>query len=87
MIPLIRSLISVPAGMSKMKFWLFLLFTTIGTVIWNVILVLVGVALGESWKDILAFMDIYSTIAYLIIATALVLLVLLYIARLVKRKR
>lgn len=87
MIPLIRSLISVPAGMSKMKFWLFLLFTTIGTVIWNVILVLVGAALGESWKDILSLMDIYSTIAYLIIATALVLLVLLYIARLVKRKR
>ncbi|ASK62777.1 alkaline phosphatase [Virgibacillus phasianinus] len=87
MVPLIRSLISIPAGMSNMKFWLFLVFTTIGTIVWNVILVMVGAALGESWKDILQFMDIYSTIAYIIIATGLVLCLLLYLTRLVKRKR
>lgn len=87
MVPLIRSLISIPAGMSTMKFWLFLLFTTIGTLAWNIILVVVGATLGESWKDILTFMDYYSTIVYLIIATVLVLFVLLYVARIVKRKR
>lgn len=86
MVPLIRSLISIPAGMSNMKFWLFLLFTTIGTLVWNIILVLVGAALGDSWKDILNFMDIYSTIAYIIIATGLVLLFLLYLLRLKKKK-
>ncbi|WP_404454119.1 DedA family protein [Virgibacillus necropolis] len=87
MIPLIRSLISIPAGMSNMKFWLFLLFTTVGTLAWNIILVSVGAALGESWEDILEFMDVYSTVAYIIIATGMVLLVLLYIRRLAKRKR
>lgn len=50
MIPLIRSLISVPAGMAKMKFGLFLLFTAIGTLIWNVALVLVGAAVGGNWE-------------------------------------
>lgn len=70
MVPLVRSLISIPAGMSNMKFGLFLLFTTIGTVIWNTILVTVGAALGENWHSITNFMDIYSNIAYTIIALA-----------------
>ncbi|MCM3782710.1 DedA family protein [Neobacillus mesonae] len=70
MIPLIRSLISIPAGMSNMKFGLFLLFTTIGTVIWNTILVVIGATLGENWHAITEFMDVYSNIAYAIIAVA-----------------
>lgn len=68
MIPLIRSLISIPAGMSEMKFPMFLLFTTIGTLIWNIILVLVGAAVGESWESIVEFMDVYSNITYALIA-------------------
>lgn len=67
LIPVIRSLISIPAGMSKMKFGLFLLFTTIGTVVWNFILVTLGATLGDSWEKILEFMDIYSNIAYVVI--------------------
>jgi membrane protein DedA with SNARE-associated domain len=68
MIPLIRSLISIPAGMSGMKFPMFLVFTTIGTLIWNIILVLVGAAVGESWESIVEFMDVYSNITYALIA-------------------
>ncbi|GGB54318.1 DedA family protein [Virgibacillus dakarensis] len=81
MIPLIRSLISIPAGMSNMKFWLFLLFTMIGTVAWNVILILIGAALGESWTNILQFMDIYSTIAYVLIGTGIVVFIILFISK------
>ncbi|WP_334071525.1 MULTISPECIES: DedA family protein [Paenibacillus] len=72
MIPLIRSLISIPAGMSKMKFGLFLLFTTIGTLIWNIILVSVGAAVGGSWEKIVEFMDVYSNIAYALIAVVVI---------------
>lgn len=72
MIPLIRSLISIPAGMSNMKFGMFLLFTTIGTLIWNIILVCVGAAVGDSWEKIVAFMDVYSNIAYAVIAVAVI---------------
>lgn len=68
LIPLVRSLISIPAGMSNMKFWLFLLFTTLGTLIWNTILVSVGSAVGENWEDIVGYMDIYSNIVYVLIA-------------------
>jgi membrane protein DedA with SNARE-associated domain len=81
MVPLIRSLISIPAGMSKMKFGLFLLFTTIGTLIWNVALVLLGAAVGGSWEDIVAFMDVYSHIAYAVIALGVLFVGLLWLRR------
>ena len=67
LIPLIRSLISIPAGMSNMKFGLFLLFTTVGTLIWNTILVTVGAAVGDNWESIVGVMDVYSNIAYVVI--------------------
>lgn len=78
MIPLVRSLISIPAGMSGMKFGLFMLFTTIGTLGWNILLVLLGAALGESWEDIAVYMDAYSNVVYVLIAAALVLFGFLY---------
>lgn len=68
MVPLIRSLISIPAGMANMKFGLFLLFTTLGTVIWNTVLVTIGAALGGNWHSITEFMDVYSSVAYTVIA-------------------
>ena len=68
LIPLVRSLISIPAGMSNMKFGLFLLFTTLGTLIWNTVLVSVGAAVGDNWDEIVGYMDIYSNIVYTLIA-------------------
>lgn len=81
MIPLVRSLISIPAGMSNMHFGLFLLFTTIGTLIWNTILVSIGAALGENWHSITEFMDIYSSIAYVIIGAAGIAGIIWYVRR------
>lgn len=68
LVPLVRSLISIPAGMSNMKFSLFLLFTTLGTLIWNTVLVSVGAAVGENWDQIVGYMDTYSNIVYVILA-------------------
>lgn len=81
MIPLIRSLISIPAGMSGMKLAPFLFYTTIGTIIWNTILVLLGTTLGERWEDIVAFMDVYSNIAYAIIAVIALVVLVIYLRR------
>ncbi|MBD0382412.1 DedA family protein [Paenibacillus sedimenti] len=80
-IPLIRSLISIPAGMSHMKFGPFLLFTTIGTLIWNMILVSAGAAVGESWEEIVQLMDMYSHTAYALIGLGLIIVLFLYIRR------
>lgn len=84
LIPLIRSLISIPAGMSNMKFWLFLTFTTAGTLIWNIILVNVGAAVGSSWESIIGYMDIYSNIVYAILALLFVIFVVMFVKKRVK---
>ncbi|EAH4446619.1 TPA: DedA family protein [Listeria innocua] len=68
MIPLIRSLISIPAGMTKMKMSRFLILTTAGSLLWNTVLIGLGALLGESWSEIVVFMDSFSTVIYSIIA-------------------
>ncbi|MFD1849437.1 DedA family protein [Oceanobacillus bengalensis] len=78
MVPLIRSLISIPAGMTNMKFGLFLLFTTMGTVIWNTLLIMVGATLGANWESVLQFMDVYSDVTYAAIAIGIVIFIVLY---------
>lgn len=84
MIPLVRSLISIPAGMANMKFNLFLLYTTAGTLIWNIVLVSAGAILGESWQSVLDFMNVYSSITYTILGLAFVVFCALWF---LKRKR
>jgi len=76
MVPIVRSLISIPAGMYKMELKTFLLYTTAGTLIWNIILVSAGAVLGEAWEKILIFMDMYSTIIYIILFVAVIALLL-----------
>ncbi|EKY7671946.1 TPA_asm: DedA family protein [Listeria monocytogenes] len=72
MIPLIRSLISIPAGMTKMKMSRFLILTTVGSLLWNTVLIGLGAVLGESWNEIVVFMDSFSTIIYSVIAILVV---------------
>ncbi|WP_042352820.1 DedA family protein [Bacillus massiliigorillae] len=86
LIPLIRSLISIPAGMSNMNFGLFLLFTTIGTLVWNTILVNVGAAVGSNWHDIVGYMDIFSNIIYTILIILAILVLIWYIKKRKERK-
>jgi membrane protein DedA with SNARE-associated domain len=52
MVPIFRSLISVPAGVERMPFALFLALTTAGSAIWNTTFVLAGYWLGESWHRV-----------------------------------
>jgi membrane protein DedA with SNARE-associated domain len=80
MVPLLRSLISVPAGMSNMKMPLFLLFTLLGTAIWNTLLIVIGAKLGENWTQILSYTEVYSDIIYVVGAIA-VLAVLIFFGR------
>jgi membrane protein DedA with SNARE-associated domain len=80
-IPLIRSLISLPAGMAKMNFGVFLLLSTSGTFIWNAVLVSIGAAVGDSWDSIVVYMDVYSNIVYIGIAVLVVVLIILLIRK------
>lgn len=59
-IPLVRSLISIPAGMSEMPVFKFLLYTLFGSLIWNTVLIIVGSVVGENWTKIVGILDTYS---------------------------
>lgn len=83
-IPLVRSLISIPAGMSNMNFGLFLLFTTIGTLVWNTVLVNVGASVGSNWHEIVEYMDVFSNVVYVILGLLFILAIVWYIR---KRRR
>jgi membrane protein DedA with SNARE-associated domain len=52
MVPGIRSLVSIPAGVEKMSLSRFVLFTTAGSLIWNVIWVVAGYQLGSNWESV-----------------------------------
>lgn len=85
MVPVLRSLISIPAGMAEMKFRTFLSFTVLGTLIWNIILVYAGAALGANWRSILAILGTYQDITFVVLAL-IVLGAILWIIRRNKTK-
>ena len=82
-VPIIRSLISVPAGMAQMNLVRFTIYTTAGSLIWDTLLVMLGAAAGESWEIIMQYMDAYSALVKIGLATVGVTLLL----RLYQKKR
>ncbi|MFE1644082.1 DedA family protein [Microbacterium sp. P01] len=69
MIPVFRSLISIPAGVTRMPLWKFGLLTTAGSLIWNTVFVMAGFLLGESWHVVEQYADILQ---YIVIAAVVV---------------
>ena len=61
-VPIVRSLVSIPAGINKMSMPIFLLYTTLGTIIWNTVLVYAGVFLGSNWSYFSNIMSRYSKV-------------------------
>ncbi|RFU20179.1 DedA family protein [Geodermatophilus marinus] len=63
MVPIVRSFISVPAGVVRMPFWQFVVYTAAGSLIWNSVLIGVGVAAGDFVQDNLRFLDYAVVVA------------------------
>lgn len=61
-IPVVRSLISIPAGIGRMNLRIFTIYTLIGTFIWNFTLGSAGMVVGANWEEILEIIDRYETI-------------------------
>lgn len=76
MIPAARSLISIPAGMSHMPFWKFMLYSGLGTIIWTTFLAYIGFYFGENQA---LMHQIFSKVSYVILAIVLLVIsILLY---------
>ncbi|KQX12790.1 hypothetical protein ASC82_16705 [Streptomyces sp. Root431] len=71
MVPIFRSLISVPAGVERMPLPVFLLLTTVGSLVWNSVLVLAGYWLGDRWDLVEGYVGVLSKAVLVLAVVAL----------------
>ncbi|MDY6055252.1 MAG: DedA family protein [Micrococcus sp.] len=81
MVPVFRSLISIPAGIERMNLGVFVLYTTLGSLVWNAIFVYGGFLLGEQFHVISDYADVFSTVVMVLILLFLVVWVVLRVLR------
>lgn len=89
-IPIVRSLISIPAGVSKMPIVPFIIYTTFGTIIWNSVLVIIGRCLGSNWIKVIDIINKYSSFLIVVLIVLFLFLIvykLFFKKKIFKRKK
>ncbi|MDF2491724.1 MAG: hypothetical protein K0Q58_302 [Microbacterium sp.] len=87
MIPIFRSLISIPAGVTRMPLWKFGLLTGAGSLVWNTIFVLAGYFLGEAWPIVEQYAEIFQYIVIGVVVVAVAWFVYSRTRTLLRHKR
>jgi membrane protein DedA with SNARE-associated domain len=82
-VPVVRSLVSVPAGVERMPLWRFILYTIIGSGVYNLVLIGLGYVLGSRWKTV----EQYSNYLNYAIYAAILVAVGLFALKRVRRRR
>jgi len=84
MVPLVRTFVSYPAGIARMPFGRFLLFSALGSLPWNAALITAGFVVGENYEEIEAAIKPFEYVIY----AAVIGLVVIFVARwLLRRSR
>jgi membrane protein DedA with SNARE-associated domain len=83
-VPLIRSIVSIPAGFRRMKLTSFVVLTAIGSAVWNIALIGAGAVLGDQWERVGEYVGVFQ---WLVIAAVLLLLLRFVVSRLKNRRR
>jgi membrane protein DedA with SNARE-associated domain len=85
-VPLLRTVIAFPAGIAKMKIGKFLAYSTVGIVIWDIILIYLGVLAGQNYASIVSTLDaVLPLIGYAAIVG--LILALLFFSRRTRKKK
>lgn len=87
LLPGVRSLISIPAGIDRMNLVTFGLFSLAGSALWNAVLIYLGFVLGENWEQVGVVIDEYSVIVKIVLGLAVAALLFFLIRRQRKRKK
>ena len=74
MVPLVRTFVSYPAGISRMPIGRFLLFSTLGSLPWNAALIYAGLVVGENYTEIEAALKPFEYVIYAVVFGLVVLL-------------
>lgn len=83
-VPLIRSIVSIPAGFRRMKLTSFILLTAVGSAVWNIALIGAGAILGDQWERVGEYVGVFQ---WLVIGAISVLLVRFVYSKLQNRRR
>jgi membrane protein DedA with SNARE-associated domain len=62
LVPVVRSMISVPAGVERMRVPVFALLTALGSLLWNTLLIMAGYLLGERWHVVESSVGVFSKV-------------------------
>jgi membrane protein DedA with SNARE-associated domain len=84
MVPLFRSFVSIPAGVERMPMGIFVVFTTLGSLIWNTVFVIAGYVLGENRRVIEDYAGAYQTV---VLAVGVLAVAAFVVARLISKRR
>lgn len=84
LVPIVRTVISFPAGVAKMNFWKFSTYTLFGSVLWSGLLAVLGYVFGENWEVIGGYISEYEKI---VVYAFLGILFLFVMYKLYKRKK
>lgn len=71
-VPVARSIVSVPAGITRMPLPRFSALTIAGSAVWNLVLIGAGVLLGRNWEAVSRWVGTYSTVVVVLLAVAVV---------------
>lgn len=82
LIPLIRSLVSVPAGLAKMSLARFSLLTAAGSGIWNALWIYIGIQLEDRWREAESWAKYFDYAIYALV----VLMVIIFVTRMIRRR-
>ena len=83
LVPIVRSVISLPAGLERMSLWRFVIFTTAGSAMWNLLLIGGGWILGDRWEEIRPWLTLYEIVVLVVVAVAF----LAFVAYRLRRRR
>ncbi|MCF2622374.1 DedA family protein [Collinsella tanakaei] len=80
-IPVVRSLISIPAGTAKMNVVRFSLYTLVGSAVWNTVLCSLGYAAGGAWESVTAQVEGFSDIVKIVLIVTAVIVVVFWVVK------
>ncbi len=86
-VPVVRSLISIPAGLARMPFVTFSLWTLVGSAVWNTVLVGAGYVLGDQWCSILGVLGVFENVVIAVVVVVVVALAGYLILRAIRAHR
>ena len=59
-VPLIRSVVSIPAGFRRMKLIPYIVYTFLGSLVWNILLIGAGALLGDNWERVGSYVGVFQ---------------------------